>query len=57
MSNKEPVRAALLKQEIERMRDKLNYHQGRMLRGTADAEDTVAWNLYDDILRALERMV
>lgn len=54
------VRDALLEQEIDRVKSKLEHYTGRLRRGTADDtaddEDKVAHALYTRILGALEGM-
>jgi len=50
------TRDALLAQEISRVTDKFEHHQGRVERGTADDEDRVAVKLYARILNALRGM-
>ena len=50
------TRNALLKQEIARVASKVDYHQGRVDRGTADVEDRAALRLYERIANALSGM-
>lgn len=47
---------ALLEQEIKRLRDRVEYYEGREARGTADGEDFDALELYEALTITLVSM-